>query len=93
LSQFYLAELLSHLEAEGVEIQHFSFRWMLLLLAREFKIDQVQRLWDTYISEGALSYNHFHPYVCAALLTQPSWREILLKLDFCENPFFLFFIS
>lgn len=44
-------DLALHLRETGVEFMQFSFRWMNCLLLREFKLDRISRLWDTYLSE------------------------------------------
>lgn len=82
--------LLEHLESEGVEFIQFAFRWMNCLLMRELSMGLIVRMWDTYLSETPLGFNHFHVYVCAAFLIkfsgelkQKDFQEILL---FLQNP-------
>jgi TBC1 domain family member 2 len=41
--------LAKHLAEEGIEFIQFSFRWMNCLLMREFSLDNVIRMWDTYV--------------------------------------------
>lgn len=41
--------LVSHMESEGVEFMQFSFRWMNCLLMREVSVQNVIRMWDTYL--------------------------------------------
>ena len=43
------ATLVGHLEREGVEFMQFSFRWMNCLLMREVSVQNVIRMWDTYL--------------------------------------------
>lgn len=78
-------ELTNHLKNVGVEFIQFAFRWMNCLLLREFKLESVVRLWDTYLSEGdgagfAMGFETFHVYVCAAFLCQ--FSDILRNMDF-----------
>ena len=54
--------------SEEIEYQEFAFRWMNCLLVREFPLDLVLRLWDSYMS----NHSHIastHVYVCAAMMT------------------------
>lgn len=41
--------LARHLESEGIEFIQFSFRWMNCLLMREFSVQSIIRMWDTYL--------------------------------------------
>ena len=47
-------DLYNHFAKENVEFIQFAFRWMNCLLMREFKMDMVIRMWDTYLSETSL---------------------------------------
>ncbi|CCE64962.1 hypothetical protein TPHA_0J01400 [Tetrapisispora phaffii CBS 4417] len=47
-------DLYNHFQDENVEFMQFAFRWMNCLLMREFKIDAVIRMWDTYLAETSL---------------------------------------
>ncbi|KAI9668380.1 MAG: GTPase-activating protein [Alyxoria varia] len=80
------ATLVGHLEREGVEFMQFSFRWMNCLLMREVSVQNVIRMWDTYLSEDR-GFSEFHLYVCAAFLVK--WSDQLLKMDFQEILVFL----
>lgn len=76
------ANLCQHLESVGVQFLQFSFKWMNCLLLREFQLDCVVRLWDTYISEENLSgFEDFHVYVCAAFLCQFSAQLQSMEFD------------
>lgn len=80
-------ELTQHLRGVGVEFIQFAFRWMNCLLLREFKLECVIRLWDTYLSEGdgtgfAMGFETFHVYVCAAFLCQ--FSDLLRNMEFDE---------
>ena len=76
-----------HCEASGVNFMQFAFRWMNCLLLREMRVELVVRLWDTYVSEPSGGFDHFHVYVCAALLV--TWSEKLQKMEFQELVLFL----
>lgn len=84
------SDLITHFETEGIEFLQFSFRWMNCLLMREIPLLLIIRMWDTYLLEQPLGFNHFHVYVCAAFLIKFSsdlkakeFQEILL---FLQNP-------
>ncbi|CAB4256267.1 similar to Saccharomyces cerevisiae YOR070C GYP1 Cis-golgi GTPase-activating protein (GAP) for the Rab family members Ypt1p (in vivo) and for Ypt1p, Sec4p, Ypt7p, and Ypt51p (in vitro) [Maudiozyma barnettii] len=44
-------DLYKHFQNEHVEFIQFAFRWMNCLLMREFQMDTVIRMWDTYLAE------------------------------------------
>ncbi|CUS24812.1 LAQU0S20e00430g1_1 [Lachancea quebecensis] len=48
------SDLYDHFAHESVEFIQFAFRWMNCLLMREFNMDMVIRMWDTYLSETSL---------------------------------------
>ncbi|SCU85435.1 LAME_0D01332g1_1 [Lachancea meyersii CBS 8951] len=48
------SDLYDHFTQENVEFIQFAFRWMNCLLMREFSMDMVIRMWDTYLSETSL---------------------------------------
>jgi hypothetical protein len=62
------ADLARHLRETGIEFMQFAFKWMNCLLLREFRLQRVMRLWDTYLSEGDGGFEDFHVYVCASFL-------------------------
>jgi hypothetical protein len=62
-------ELSQWITSEGIDYQEFAFRWVNCLLVREFSIELVFRLWDSYLSDH-LKIASTHVYVCAALLTK-----------------------
>ncbi|CAH8448745.1 unnamed protein product [Heterobilharzia americana] len=72
----------SHLSKHFSQIElvpeHFAFRWLSLLLAREFMLPDVLLLWDTLFSDP----HRFNllPYVCCSMLI--GVRDQLLKADF-----------
>lgn len=49
------ANLHQHLMNNSVQYLQFAFRWMNNLLIRELPLRCIIRLWDTYLSEGAVS--------------------------------------
>ena len=59
--------LSKHLETEGVEFIQFSFRWMNCLLMREISVNNIIRMWDTYLVRD----NTLIPLIC-------SWKRSLL---------------
>ncbi len=60
-------QLHDHLEKQQVDFIQFAFRWVNCFLMREFALDKVIRMWDTYFSETE-DFSVFHVYVCASLL-------------------------
>jgi hypothetical protein len=75
------ADLTAHLRDTGIEFMQFAFKWMNCLLLREFNLQCVMRLWDTYISEGDGGFEDFHVYVCAAFLCQFSSQLQAMEFD------------
>ena len=43
------SNLVAHMEDEGVDFMQFSFRWMNCLLMREVSVNNVIRMWDSYL--------------------------------------------
>jgi len=41
--------LYNHLKEENVNFLQFAFRWMNCLLMREISLQNIIRMWDTYI--------------------------------------------
>ncbi|EEB09348.1 GTPase activating protein Gyp1 [Schizosaccharomyces japonicus yFS275] len=81
------APLAKHLQSEGVDFLQFSFRWMNCLLMRELSIENIIRMWDTYMAEGPDGFSDFHLYVCASFLVK--WSSELQKMEFQEILIFL----
>ena len=75
--------LMLHLEKEEIDLLSFSFRWINCLLVREFPLDCIVRLWDSYLGEGEDSFSSFHLFVCAAILTR--WSEQLKEMNFQDG--------
>ncbi len=61
------SELFEHFEKQNVDFVQFAFRWVNCFLMREFTLDKVVRMWDTYFSETE-DMAVFHVYVCSSLL-------------------------
>ena len=80
-------ELSNLLETKEVEYIQFSFRWMNCFLMREFPINLILRLWDTYFSEEN-SFRDFHFYVCSSLLLSFS-KQLKKMTEFQEMILFL----
>ncbi|KAH0785806.1 TBC domain containing protein [Histomonas meleagridis] len=62
------SELHSWLEKENVNYITFAFRWMNCLLVREFKFEQLFRIWDTLVCH----HTRIGPslvYLCASMLS------------------------
>lgn len=75
-------ELYNHLEEENIQFNVFAFRWMNCLLVREFKINQLLRIWDLFLSEpNKVSLTLV--YICAAMITSVSSE--LMNLTQCES--------
>ncbi|PWN19654.1 RabGAP/TBC [Microstroma glucosiphilum] len=81
------APLHAHLKAQGVEYMQFAFRWMNCLLMREVSVQNVTRLWDTYLAEGPDAFSDFHLYVCSVFLCK--WSVELRGMDFAGCIMFL----
>ncbi|KAJ1700347.1 hypothetical protein LUZ63_000126 [Rhynchospora breviuscula] len=58
----------------------FCFRWILIQFKREFDFDEIMRLWEVlwthYLSE------HFHLYICVAILKRYRKKIIDERMDF-----------
>mmetsp|Transcript_20086 Transcript_20086/g.24831 ORF Transcript_20086/g.24831 Transcript_20086/m.24831 type:complete len:364 (+) Transcript_20086:159-1250(+) len=81
-------DLCSYLNEKGIEMMHFSFKWMSCYFVRELPLRSVIRLWDTYLSEeGNNGFDNFHIYVCAALLSH--FSQQLRAMDFDTLHYFL----
>jgi len=78
-------KLADHLKEEGVEFVQFAFRWMNCFLMREFTLNQIICMWDTYLAVYHTSKHNveqFHIFVCVALLLH--FKKELLNKDFAE---------
>jgi len=78
--------LYKHLKEENVNFLQFAFRWMNCLLMREISLQNIIRMWDTYICETN-GFSEFHTYVCAALLVK--WSKELKTKEFQDIVIFL----
>jgi hypothetical protein len=68
----------THLNKQGAEFTHFSFRWFILLFSQEFMLPDVIRLWDIIFSENKKYYMVF--YIALAVLKIK--RKEILQNDF-----------
>lgn len=75
------SDLCDYLHSTGIEFMQFAFKWMNCLLLREFSLQCIMRLWDTYLSEGDGGFEDFHVYVCAAFLCQFSAEVQQMEFD------------
>ena len=75
------SELCEYLQSKGIEFMQFAFKWMNCLLLREFSLQCIMRLWDTYLSEGDGGFENFHVYVCAAFICQFSSEIQQMEFD------------
>ncbi|KAL5109021.1 TBC1 domain family member 13 [Taenia crassiceps] len=78
LLEVFDPELLHHLHRLGLEPAHFALRWITLLLAREFLLPDVLRLWDCILADK----HRFDLllYICCSMLMLV--RTQLLDCDF-----------
>ncbi|CDI98636.1 TBC1 domain family 3 [Echinococcus multilocularis] len=78
LLEVFDPELLHHLDRLHLEPTHFALRWITLLLAREFLLPDVLRLWDCILADE----HRFDLvlYICCSMLMLV--RSKLLDCDF-----------
>ena len=70
----------AHLQNEGLNPQFYSLRWLMLMLAQEFALENVIRLWDTLLADHERFL--FVNFVCVAIVMLK--RETLLVSEFSE---------
>lgn len=80
-------QLSAHFENENLDFIQFTFRWMNCMLMREFKLNLIIRMWDTYLSDFPTGFSQFHVYVCCAFLRR--FSDHLLEMDFQDIIMFL----
>lgn len=80
-------QLASHFEKENLDFIQFAFRWMNCMLMREFKLNLIIRMWDTYLSDFPTGFSKFHIYVCCAFLRR--FSDDLLDMEFQDIIMFL----
>jgi TBC1 domain family member 13 len=73
-------ELHSHLANEGLDPQYYSLRWLMLLLAQEFDMNNVIKMWDCVLADH--DRFTFVNFICVAMVE--SKRDYLLKNQFSE---------
>lgn len=76
-----------HFENEHLDFIQFAFRWMNCMLMREFKLDLIIRMWDTYLSDFPVGFSQFHVYVCCAFLRR--FSDYLMNMEFQDIIMFL----
>jgi len=69
------------LVSQDLKPQFFAFRWLTLLLSQEFPLPDVQRIWDSLLSDP--SRHNFLVDLCAAMVVLV--RDDVLRNDFGEN--------
>ena len=77
----------AHFEKEHLDFIQFSFRWMNCMLMREFKLNLIIRMWDTYLSDFPTGFSQFHVYVCCAFLRR--FSNYLMDMEFQDIIMFL----
>ena len=79
--------LSNHFEKENLDFIQFAFRWMNCMLMREFKLDLIIRMWDTYLSNFPMGFSQFHIYVCCAFLRR--FSSHIMDMEFQDIIMFL----
>jgi len=70
-------QLWTHLEKYKVNPQFYSLKWLMLLLAQEFSIDDLLKVWDRLLAHPKkLEYIN---YLCLSMIENA--REALIKAD------------
>jgi hypothetical protein len=69
------------LDAQGIKMQYFAFRWISLMLSQEFPLPEVLTIWDALLTDD--SRCDLLIEVCLSMIKQV--REDLLKNDFSSN--------
>lgn len=80
-------QLSKHFETENLDFIQFAFRWMNCMLMREFKLNLIIRMWDTYLSDFPIGFSQFHIYVCCAFLRR--FSSHLMEMEFQDIIMFL----
>lgn len=73
--------LAAHLVAEECEPMQFAFRWVAVVMLREFRLPLVVHLWDGLLGQRD-GFGSFLVYVAAALVV--NWRDELLAMEFAD---------
>ncbi|CAD7974182.1 unnamed protein product [Amoebophrya sp. A25] len=79
-----------HLEEQGIEMVHTSFRWFNCLLTREMPLSCTIRLFDTYIAElhdHPSEFDQFLTFLVSSFLIH--WETNLREMDFQQMILFL----
>lgn len=80
-------QLANHFEKENLDFIQFAFRWMNCMLMREFKLNLIIRMWDTYLSNSPIGFSQFHIYVCCAFLRR--FSSHIMDMEFQDIIMFL----
>ncbi|EGC31092.1 hypothetical protein DICPUDRAFT_95594 [Dictyostelium purpureum] len=76
-------ELYKHLKTNDIDFSHFSFRWMVCFLTRDFDLETGVKLWDHYFCDREnQGFSLLHICFCSSLLNK--WTPDLLTKDFME---------
>ncbi|KDN52685.1 hypothetical protein K437DRAFT_253880 [Tilletiaria anomala UBC 951] len=76
-----LPELFAYFDEEEVDVVGFASKWLQNLLAKEMRMPDLMRLWDTYFAMP--DFLDLHLYVCIAILMNS--RDPLEELDQSET--------
>ena len=75
---YNVATLMQHFEREFLQLNMFAYKWMVCFLVRQFSLDNIVRIWDTYICEendtAGAGFSTFHVFLCAAFIVSLSSR-------------------
>jgi hypothetical protein len=77
--------LFAFLERKDATNMFFAYRWMLLLLKREFSYDDLCRLWDTLFANAKL-IDKFHYFVALAIIEEH--RDHIIESDMAFDDLF-----
>ena len=72
--------LYEHIESENVQANFYSLRWLMLMLAQEFELANVIKVWDTLLADS-LRWNFVY-YICVAKVQLR--RDEIIDSDFSE---------
>ena len=74
-------ELWEHFRGQDLDSRFYAFRWLMLLMAMEFELPEVLRLWDSFLSDE----NRFEFVTYFAVAMVEHKRDELLKGSFASN--------
>lgn len=73
------ADLVAHLEQEGVDVVHAAYRWIGCLMVRELPVPLCLRLWDTCIAESTLTSAGFASFLVYFIVCFVTYFSALLR--------------